>query len=549
MADADAGISPAAQPSGRIAAKRGGFTPLELAPGGVNPWIVAATVMLGTFMEVLDTTITNVALPHIAGSLSADVNESTWVLTSYLVSNAIVLPASGWFARQFGRKRFFMACVALFTLSSLACAMANSLGMLIFFRVLQGAGGGALQPTSQAILLESFPVRKRGMAMAVFAVGVVIAPIVGPTLGGWLTDTYSWRWSFYINLPVGLLALVLIQSFVFDPEYLKKTHAGRIDYIGFGLLAVGLGCLQIVLDKGQQEDWFSSAWLTRFAVLSAVGLIVLIIWELRAAHPIIDLRALRDRNLAVCTLLMFGFGMALYGSMVVYPIMLQTLFGYTAMLSGLVLSPGALATLLLLPISGRLIGVLDTRWLIGFGFLTVALGLLMMTGFNLEADFYTVMWPRIVLGVGLAFCFVPLQTIAFANIPRAAIGNATGIYNLMRNIGGGVGIATVTTLLARRAQFHQSVLVAHVTPYDPGARIAVQQAQHMLTAVGPPAPVAVPTPPLALIYAEVQQQALMLASLDVFWVIAWLALGLTIGLLFLRRAHAHGPSGAAPAAH
>jgi DHA2 family multidrug resistance protein len=509
--------------------------PVDLAPGGVNPWLIAIAVMLATFMEVLDTTIVNVALPHIAGSMSADVDESTWVLTSYLVSNAIVLPASGWLAGLFGRKRFFMTCVMVFTLSSLACGLATSLEMLIFFRVLQGAGGGALQPISQAILLESFPPRKHGMAMAVFAVGVVIAPIVGPTLGGWLTDQYSWRWCFYINLAVGILALLMMQALIFDPPYLKRVDVRRIDFIGLGLLAVGLGCLQVVLDKGQREDWFESAWLTKFAIVSAVALVALLFWELHTRAPVVDLRALRDRNLSVGTLLMFGFGCALYSSLVLYPILLQTLLGYTALLSGLALSPGGVATLLALPLAGRLVGVVDTRLLIGIGFILVSAGLLMMAGFDLQVDFMTVVWPRVVLGLGLAFCFVPLATITFSNVSKAAMGNATGIYNLMRNIGGSVGIAMSTTMLARRSQYHQNVLVGHVTPFDLQVSTTLEKMKMLLGATGEPGPVTTPASPLALLYQEVQRQATMLAVNDVFWLLAVLAAVLIIGLILLQK--------------
>jgi DHA2 family multidrug resistance protein len=507
----------------------------ELAPGGVNPWLVAPAVMLGTFMEVLDTTIINVALPHIAGNLSAGVDESTWVLTSYLVSNAIVLPAAGWLALRFGRKRLFMVCIIVFTLSSLACGLARNLSMLVVCRILQGLGGGAMQPISQAILLESFPRRKHGLAMAAFGIGVVIAPIIGPTLGGWLTDNYSWRWCFYINLPVGILALLAIQAVVFDPDYIRRHKGGRIDYIGLGLLAVGLGALQLTLDKGQREDWFESAWLTKVAITSAIALVLLVIWELRVEHPVINLRALRDRNLALGTLMMFGFGAALYGSTVLYPILLQTLLHYTALLSGFALSPGGLATLLFMPICGRLVGVVDPRKLILFGFGVCSIALFMMSGFNLHVDFATVMWPRVVLGVGLAFTFVPLTTVTFAAIPRQAMGNATGIFNLMRNIGGSAGIAAVTTLLARRSQFHQTVLAAHVTPYNPQVSQMLQTSEELLQAAGPPAPVVASPSPIALLYGEVQRQSAMQAILDDFWLMGVLMAVLILGLLLLRR--------------
>ena len=512
------------------------------APPQVNRWLVALAVMLGTFMEVLDTTITNVALPHIAGSLSAGVDESTWVLSSYLVSNAIVLPASGWLALRFGRKRFLMTCIVLFTLSSLACGVAGSLAMLIVCRVLQGLGGGALQPISQAILLESFPRRLHGMANAVFGIGVVIAPIIGPTLGGWLTDNYSWRWCFYINLPVGVLALLLIQTFVYDPEYIRNHKVKRIDYVGLGLLAVGLGALQIVLDKGQREDWFESAWLLKIAMVSGVALVLLVIWELRVPDPVVNLRALRDRNLALGTLMMFGFGGALYGSTVLYPILLQTLMNYTAMLSGLALSPGGIATLICMPICGRLIGLVDPRKLIVFGFSVCAYGLFAMSGFNLQMAFHDAVWPRVVLGVGLAFTFVPLTTVTFATIPREAMGNATGIYNLMRNIGGSAGIAMVTTLLARRAQYHQSVLVAHLNPYDPRVYSSMQQAQHMLQAAGPSAPVVASPTPAMWFYGELQRQATMQAVVDNFWLMSVVMVVLIVGLVFLRRPAHGGPA-------
>jgi MFS transporter, DHA2 family, multidrug resistance protein len=511
-------------------------------PGSVNPWLVAVAVMLGTFMEVLDTTIINVALPHIAGNLSASTDESTWVLTSYLVSNAIVLPVSGWLALRFGRKRFFMACIVLFTLSSLICGSAQSLAVLVIFRVVQGLGGGALQPISQAILLESFPPRKHGLAMAAFGIGVVIAPIVGPTLGGWLTDNYSWRWCFYINLPVGLLALIMIQSFVFDPHYIREHKAGRIDYLGLGLLAVGLGALQIVLDKGEREDWFESAWLTRIAITSAVSLVLLVIWELHTSEPVVNLRALRDRNLTIGTLMMFGFGAVLYSSMVLYPILLQNLLNYTALLSGLALSPGGLATLAFMPISGRLVGILDPRKLIAFGFGTCSIGLFMMAKFNLQVDFGTVVWPRVVLGVGLAFTFVPLTAVTFATIPREAMGNATGIYNLMRNIGGSVGIASITTMMAQRAQFHQTVVGAHITPYNPHLYSMMQQSESLLRASGTPQPTVTPVPPVALLYGEVQRQSGMLAVLDNFWLMGVLMAALVFGLVLLRRPrHGVGP--------
>ena len=517
---------------------------MDVPRPAVNPWLVAPAVMLGTFMEVLDTTITNVALPHIAGNLSAGVDESTWVLSSYLVSNAMVLPAAGWLAQRFGRKRFLMACIVIFTLSSLLCGIATTLPMLIVFRILQGLGGGALQPLSQAILLESFPRRQHGMANAVYGLGVVMAPIIGPTLGGWLTDNYSWRWCFYINLPVGVLALLMIQAFVFDPDYIRHQRAKHIDYFGLGLLVVGLGALQIVLDKGQREDWFETAWITKTAIVSVVSLVVLVIWELRTPHPIINLRLLADRNLALGTAMMLGFGAALYGSMVLYPILLQTLMNYTALLSGLVLSPGGIATLICMPICGRLVGRVDTRWLLVLGFTTCAVGLFAMSRFSLDITFYDAVWPRVLVNIGIAFTFIPLTTVTFATIPREKIGQATGMYNLMRNIGGSAGIAAITTIMARRSQFHQSVLAAHLTPYNPYFYSVLQQMDATLKTAGPSASVVTPASPTAMMYGQLQRQAAMLGVVDSFWLMAVLMSLLILGLFFFRRGTLVAPAGA-----
>src|SRR5271165_3685343 len=344
----------------------------------INPWVIAGTVMLATFMEVLDTSVANVALPHIAGSLSSSVDEATWVLTAYLVANAIVLPLSGWFSTLFGRKRFYMACVVLFTVSSFLCGVAPSLGLLILFRILQGAGGGALQPISQAILVESFPKEKQGMAMAFYGMGVVVAPVIGPTLGGWITDNYTWRWIFFINIPVGILSLVLTSLLIFDPPYLKRKSLGRgfkIDYMGFGLLALGLGALEVVLDEGQKEDWFSSHFIVAFTVIMAFCLIAVVLWELRQKEPIIDFHILKDRNYALATLSMLVLGFVLYASTALMPLFLQSLLGYTAMMSGLVLSPGGLVMVVCLPAVGILVRKVQPRWLVIFGVVVSSLGL------------------------------------------------------------------------------------------------------------------------------------------------------------------------------
>jgi DHA2 family multidrug resistance protein len=492
--------------------------------------------MLATFMEVLDTSVANVALPHIAGNLSATVEESTWVLTSYLVSNAIILPMGGWFSMLLGRKRFYMICVALFTVTSLACGLAPSLGALIVFRVLQGIGGGALQPMSQAILVESFPREKHGMAMAVYGMGVVFAPVIGPTLGGWLTDNYSWRWIFLINLPFGILSLALTAFLIFDPPYLERRSIAKglkIDYVGFGLLALGLGALEVVLDEGQREDWFSSRFIVTFAVITVVSLVSVVFWELRHKHPVIDFRVLKERNYMLATVSMLVLGFVLYGSTALLPMFLQTLLGYTALLSGLVLSPGGIAILLCMPLVGFLVRKTQPRWLVIFGVAISSTGMFMMSHFNLSLDFRTAMWSRVVQSTGLAFLFVPISAAAFAYIPKERTNYATGLFNLARNIGGSSGIATVTTLLARRSQFHQSVLASQVTPYNPAYRETIERTTAMLQSHGSSAPDA-SVQAHGLLYGMVQRQSSMLAFADAFWIMAALFI-VIVPLMFLMR--------------
>src|SRR3954452_24586039 len=378
------------------------------------------TVMLATFMEVLDTSVANVALPHIAGNLSATTDEATWVLTSYLVSNAIILPMGGWFSMLIGRKRFYMLCVALFTVASLLCGIAPTLGSLIVFRILQWLGGGALQPMSQAILVESFPREKHGMAMALHGMGVVVAPIIGPTFGGWLADNYSWRWIFLINLPFGILSLLLTGWLVQDPPYLQRRSFGeiKVDYIGFGLLALGLGALEVVLVEGQREDWFSSPFIVAFAAVTVFCLVAVVFWELRHEHPVIDFRILKERNYTLATTAMLVLGFVLYGSTALLPLFLQTLLGYTATLSGMVLSPGGIAILACMPMVGLLVRKYQPRWLVIFGVLVCSTGMLLMSRFTLNLDFGTAMRTRIVQSIGFAFLFVPISAAAFAHIPK-----------------------------------------------------------------------------------------------------------------------------------
>jgi DHA2 family multidrug resistance protein len=492
--------------------------------------------MLATFMEVLDTSVANVALPHIAGNLSASTDEATWVLTSYLVANAIILPMGGWFSMLFGRKRFYMICVALFTLSSFLCGVAPTLGSLIFFRVLQGIGGGALQPMSQAVLVETFPHEKRGMAMAVFGMGVVLAPVIGPTLGGWLTDDFSWRWIFFINIPVGALSLLMTKWLVFDPPYLVRRSFRdglKIDYVGFGLLALGLGSLEVVLDEGQKEDWFSSQFIIVFAAVAAVCLVWVVIWELRQEHPVIDFRVLKIRNFMLGTAAMLVLGFVLYASTMLLPLMLQTLLGYTALLSGLALSPGGLVVIVCMPLVGTLLHRYQARWLVICGVLVSASGLFIMSRFNLYIDLGTAIWSRMVQSAGMAFLFVPISVAAVAMVPRDRMNYATGLFNLARNIGGSSGIATVTTLLVRRGQMHQQNLVSHLTPYDAAYREAMLRATALLHSRGASLPDAARKAG-GMVYGSMLRQAAMLSFADAFWLMAVLFV-LIIPLMFLMK--------------
>ncbi len=488
-----------------------------------NPWLIAAAVMLATFMEVLDTSVANVALPHIGGNLSANTNESTWVLTSYLVSNAIILPAAGWLSSFFGRKRFLLACIVIFTLSSALCGAASSLGMLVFARILQGAGGGALQPIAQAVLLESFPKEKRGQAMAVFGMGIVVAPIIGPTMGGWITDNYSWRWIFYINVPVGILAMLMANAFIEDPPYIRSQKPGRIDYIGFGLMALGLASLQLVLDKGQEEDWFESSWIFWFTLFGLAAIIAFIIRELQTKEPIVNLRIFKNRNFAVGTALMAMMGAVLYGSIALLPLFLQTLLGYPATQSGLAVSPRGFGSIVSMIIVGRLVGRLDSRYLIAFGFAVLGFATYMLSSINLDISMSSVVWPNIISGLAMGFIFIPLTTTAMGTLTNQEMGNASGLFNLMRNTGGSIGIAVVTTLLSRGAQVHQAAMVSHLTPYDPAFQQRVQQLS------GPAASL---QQAYGTIYGIVARQAMVMSFLDNFRLLAGLSL-LCIPAVFL----------------
>ena len=446
-----------------------------------NPWLIAVAVMAATFMEVLDTSVANVSLPHIAGNLSVTTDESTWVLTSYLVSNAIVLPMTGWLGALLGRKRLLITCVALFTVASILCGMAPSLPFLIVARVLQGVGGGALQPIAQAVLLESFPPEKRGVAIATYGMGVIVAPILGPTLGGWITDNYSWRWIFYINVPVGIFAVLMAQAVIEDPPYIKLAKIERVDGLGFAFLAIWLGTLQVILDKGQQEDWFAAKWITWFSIVSLVCFLAFVIRELRIDHPIVELRVLKNRNFVAGTVLITCLGGVLYGTTAALPIFLQTMMGYPALQSGLALSPRGVGALITTFIVGKLIGKVPNRILISIGFVLLAMSSFWLGHINMEISMWSIIWPSVLNGIAISFIFVALTTSTMGDLRQSHMGNATGIYNLMRNIGGSFGIAAVTTITARRAQVHQALMVGHMSPYNPAYTQHLAAAQHALT--------------------------------------------------------------------
>jgi DHA2 family multidrug resistance protein len=513
---------------------------LRMPDGSINPWVIAVTVTLATFMEVLDTSIANVALPHIAGNLSAGRDESTWVLTSYLVSNAIVLPLSGWLSGVLGRKRFYMSCVALFTVSSFLCGLAPSLGVLVLCRILQGAGGGGLQPSEQAILNDTFSLEKRGMAFAVYGLAVVVAPTIGPWLGGWITDNFSWRWIFYINVPVGIISLILTNFLISDPPYMKKANikAGfRIDYIGIGLISLGLGSMQIVLDKGQRDDWLSSNFIRVFFALMVFGIISGIIWELRQKEPVVDLRMLKDRNFAISTMAMFFLGFVLYASTVLIPQFLQELLGYTAQLAGMALSPGGAVIMCMMPVVGILVSKVDTRILITFGCIVSASALFLMAGWDLQLDYGHAVRARMLQSFGLAFLFIPINVAAFAYVPREKSNMGTGIINLARNIGASVGIATVTTMLDRRTQFHQARLMEGVNDYSASYHNMLNGLQTKLVAAGSTMAHA-SAQAHGMIYNTVQRQAVMLAFIDNFKMLGVVFFSIIPVLLLMRKPRA-----------
>ena len=486
---------------------------------GVNPWFIAAAVMLATFMEVLDTAIASVALPYIAGSLSATTDEATWVRTSYLVANAIVLPASNWFSLRFGRKRFLMTCVAIFTAASFACGAAPTLAFLLIARVIQGAGGGALQPLSQAILLESFPPVKRGAAMAVFAFGVVVAPVLGPTLGGWLTDSYSWRYAFYINIPIGMLALFMINRFIHDPPYIKNARVPAFDNIGFGALVVWTGLLQIILDKGQEDDWFGALWI-RWAVFILITSFAVFVWHSWRKHePMVDLKLLKNRNFGVGCALIFLFGIAIYSTIVVLPLFYQELLGYTAFTAGLVVAPRGIGAICGMPIIGYLSNKVDPRYLLTFGFFTFGLTTLYFGSMTLDISPTTLLAPILITGFALSFVFVPINIAAYGTLRNQQIGNASGLFNLMRNVGGSIGISIAQTLLTRRTAVHQNEMLNSVPVTGQQFQNSLGAAQQSLS--NPFGPANSLHPAQAQLYGQLGVQASLWSFVDVF---RWLSL-------------------------
>jgi DHA2 family multidrug resistance protein len=495
-----------------------------------NPWAVALTVTLATFMEVLDTSIANVALPHIAGSLGASSEEATWVLTSYLVSSAVVLPISGWLSDRFGRKRFYMTCVVIFTLCSFLCGIANTLPLLIIARIMQGAGGGGLAPSEQAILADTFPVEKRGQAFAVYGMAVVVAPAIGPTLGGWITDNFNWHWIFFINIPFGLLSLFLSNRMVEDPPHLKlrreRSKHLKVDFMGLGLVAVGVGCLEFTLDKGQEKDWFGDPMIVFFSVLAACALIFFAFWEWHHPDPIVDLKLLKNRNFGTAVFLQLILGMVLFGSTVLIPQYLQGLLGYTAERAGLVLSPAGFVMMAMMAVAGRTVGKFDPRVMVCLGYLATAVGLYNLTRLDLNAAYGTVTLWRMFQVIGLPFIFIPISTLNYVGVPPSKMNQISSLSNFARNLGGSAGTALLTTFLARNAQVNQVTLAAHVVPNSPAYRLYMDQMKTMLMSGGMTAAVATQAA-LGQAYQQMLRQASMLSYRNAFAILSFTILCLS----------------------
>ena len=504
----------------------------------INPWIIAIAVMLSTFMEVLDTTVVNVSLPHIAGSLSATVEEATWTLTSYLVANAIILPLTGWLSNFFGRKRMLMMSVIGFTVASFFCGLAPSLPFLIFFRVAQGACGGGLQPISQAILLESFPPEDRGKAMGFWGLGIVVAPMLGPVLGGWLTDSHSWRWVFYINVPIGIASIVMTQLFIFDPHYIRRVSQ-KIDYWGIGMLTVGIAALQIVLDKGQEKDWFGTGWITAVSVVAVVTLAAFLIYELRVSDPVVNLRVFTNRTYSTGVFLMSLLGVGLYGTTVLIPLILQTLLGYPAIRAGIAMAPRGLGSFIAMPIAGIIITKLDPRKMLTAGLIVCGFTLFQFSRLSLSAGFWDFFWPQLIMGLSLGLIFVPLTTVAMAPIKKENMGNATSLFNLVRNLGGSIGISAVSTMQTRFQQRNISQLGEHVNPFSIAARQMMHSLQGMFMSTGSDSATAA-TQARAALFAMVERQASMIAYNSIFLILATLFALMVPFILLMRRPQTKG---------
>jgi MFS transporter, DHA2 family, multidrug resistance protein len=508
----------------------------------VNPWIIAVAVMFGTFMEVLDTTVVNVSLPHIAGSLSVTPQEATWALTSYLVANAVVLPITGWLAHYFGRKRLLMSAVIGFTMSSFMCGFAPNLAWLVLFRIVQGLTGGVLQPVSQAVMLEAFPQDQRGKAMGFWGLGIVVAPMLGPVLGGWLTDNYSWRWVFYVNIPVGIVSIIMTKMFIFDPPYIRRTTA-KVDTWGIGMLAVGIGGLQIVLDKGQQEDWFSSTWITSLIVISILMLALFIVHELRSKEPVLHLRVFKERTYSTGVFLMTTLGFVLYGSLVLLPLFLQTVLGYPAIEAGIAMAPRGLGSFISMPIVGFLTAKIDARKLLSVGLVGGAITLFQLGSLNLQVGYWDIFWPQFFQGLAMGLIFVPLTTVSMSLISREEMGNATSLFNLMRNLGGSVGIAVVATMLSRNTQSQYNILGTHVSIFDARTRMLLEQMRGAFISGGMDFSTA-GRAAYAALSGMVSQQAVMVAFVQLFRILA-LVFAVVIPLVFIMRKPQPGRTAAA----
>jgi DHA2 family multidrug resistance protein len=503
-----------------------------------NPWLIALVVTLATFMEVLDTSIANVSLPHIAGSLGASSDEATWILTSYLVASGVVLPISGWLATRFGRKRYYMSCVGIFTVCSFLCGIAPNLPVLILFRILQGLGGGGLATSEQSILADAFPVSKRGQAFAVYGMAVVIAPAIGPTLGGWITDNFNWHWIFFINIPVGIVSLLLTNRMVDDPPYLHeeklKSIRQKVDFLGLGLVALGVGCLEFVLDKGQEKDWFADHLIATFAVISAVALVTFVIWEWRHPDPIVDLRLLQNRNFGTAVFLQFILGMVLFGSTIIIPQFCQGLLGYTAERAGMVLSPAGFMMMALMPVSGKLVGkVRDARWLVAIGYFLCALGMLNLTRLNLGVSYGTITLWRMFQMLGLPFIFIPISTLNYVGVPRNKNNQISSFSNFARNIGGSVGTAGLTTFLIRTQQTHQAHLAEHIVKGSPSYQQYIARVSAAMVMQGQTAVQAASTA-AGYAYQQLGRQAAMLSYENAFFALGMLVLFL-VPLPFIMR--------------